>query len=74
MYKPKYKYTYISYPTNLPLQIDGKSKKRTKPLKKQEFNENKGNMNEESKSLIMKKLSENVHDFQNMKSIIPMEA
>lgn len=67
------KYTYVTHPHNLPLEIDGNGKKRAQPLKKQQFNGEKGAINEQSRSLLLKKISSNNHDFDNLKSVIPVD-
>jgi hypothetical protein len=73
MNKVNEKYAYISHPNLLPLEIDGKSKKRTKPIKREEYNGERGNINEESRSLLLKKMAHNIHDLDHLKSVLPVE-
>ncbi len=45
MKKVNQKYAYIDHPNNLPLEVNGNSKKRGTPIKREEYNGEKGCIN-----------------------------
>ena len=65
------KYSYVSHPDNWPLELSGSSKKKTNSLKKEDFNECRGNLHEESRSMLMKKLTQGQHGIDYVKSVVP---
>lgn len=65
------KYAYVSHPDNLPLELSGNAKKKGALLKKEDYNGEQCSLNEDSRSLLLKKMSNNCHDFANTKSILP---
>lgn len=65
------KYSYVSHPRHLPLEVDGKAKKRSIPIRREEYNGEQGNINEESRTLLRKKIENNIHDLGDMRSVLP---
>jgi hypothetical protein len=65
------KYAYVSHPDNLPLELSGNAKKKGALIKKEDYNGAQCSLNDDSRSLLLKKMSNNCHDFANTKSILP---
>lgn len=67
------KYNYVSHPRHLPLEVDGRAKKRSAVIRKEEYNGEQGSINEDGRALLKKKLEKNVHELGDTRSVVPGE-
>ena len=71
MHRFNQKYSYVQHKDSFPLELNGSSKKKVNSINKEEYQQSRGSLNEESRSVLMKKLSKGKKDFQVNKSVLP---